>query len=137
MLRTLKSKLKILSLFFNQQITGAGNSSAIDLADHGAVAFALSVGTFAFSTVDQLNFTMQESDDGTVFTTVSENDILDPFSGTVAVPLDDSNDDEQTHVIHYRGNKRYVQVAWDITGSMDVLLQVDAIAGHLELQPPL
>lgn len=134
---TNKAKLKVQSLLAPVDVTGSGTSSSVDLQNYNGVSFHVHAGDFAFDGTNKITLTLGESDDGTTFTVVAEADMIDPESGTIAKILDAAGDKNATHPIHYKGNKRYVQVVFTEGGTVDVPLAISAVLAYPEFMPPL
>lgn len=142
MLRSLKDQLKITSVLAAASVSGSGTSSSVDLQDYGSLTFAVDVGATSgndFGASHKLDIKMLESDDDTTFTTVDGDDIFDAETAAsdIAKTLDSTDDASSVHLVHYRGNKRYVKLQLVETGTVVVPLGVLAIRGHGKALPPV
>lgn len=137
----LKDKLKILSVLAPATISADGSSTGVDVADFGAVTFVVSVGVFAFAPADKLRLVLRHSDVDSAgsYADVGSDDMYsNAEAGSYYKDLDLSSEDAGVaHLLHYRGNKRYVKVGWVETGTVSAPMSIVAVRGDSELKPPL
>jgi hypothetical protein len=139
MLRTLKALLKFTQVLSPQTITSNTSATGVDVAEYGSVTFAVNVGAFAFDNSNKLDIVLQHADvntDGS-FADCVDADIIGAETGASGiVKVLDSTDDQNTvHLAHYKGNKRYVRVRLEETGTVSCIVGVTAIQGHPEALP--
>lgn len=138
----MKDKVKVIQVLDPDTVTATGATTGVDTADFGSVMFVVNVGAFAtFTGSNKLSLTVQDSEvdtDGSYANCV-DADIYDAEDGAngIAKVLDATDDDDAVHVIHYRGNKRYVRLNIVEAGTVSVILGVTAVCGNPELMPPL
>ncbi len=142
MLRSMKDQLKVSSVIAAASVTASGTSSSVDMQDFGSLSFAVAVGATSGNDLDashKLALKMLESDDNSTFTDVDGDDIYDAETAAsdIAKMLDSTADASSVHLVHYRGNKRYVKLNIVETGTVSVPLAVLAIRGHAKVKPPL
>ncbi len=138
MLRTLKAKLKSFLILYPQDVTTTIQSSTADLLDFVSAVINVAVGSFNFSSGNKIGVKLQESDDDSSYSDVADADYLDALSATPQFyEFKAAADSETMKSIHYRGAKRYVQVALTVTGTVNVACSATAVQGHPQLQPPL
>lgn len=128
MLRNQKQKLYHAQALAPQTVTGTVQGSAISTEDIRSLGFLLAVGTFAFSGSNYLTVSIEESDDGSSWAAG------DMYSALV---LDDPAKDEMSHLVEYRGNKKYARLVLTETGSVNVTVSAVAVSMHPEFQAPL
>lgn len=139
MLRSLKDKLKVSQVLAPAVVTGTVATSGFNVTDFGSLTFAVSVGAFSFTGTDKLSITVQHSDTDSSYVDAADEDIFDAENGAagIAKVLDAGGDASITHLVHYRGNKKFVRLNIVEAGTVSVGLGVVAIGGHSELMPPL
>jgi hypothetical protein len=142
MLRSLKDQLKIEGVLAAAAVSASGTSASVDLADCGSLSFVVSTGATSGNDLGashKIDIKLLESNDNTTFTDVAGADIYDAedAANDIAKSLDSTADASAVHLVHYRGNKRYVKVNLVETGTVVMPMSVVAIKGHNELKPPL
>ncbi|MEV0586329.1 hypothetical protein [Nonomuraea sp. NPDC050310] len=80
------------------------NGTGVDLSGFDSALVVINAGVIAGASAS-LTFEVQESDDNSSFTAVANSD-LDGTEPVIAAANDD-----QVHLIGYRGTKRYIRVA--------------------------
>lgn len=81
------------------------NGTGVDLTGFDSALVVINVGTLGGSATPTMTFEVQESDDNSTFTAVADGDL----NGTE--PVIAAANDEQIHLIGYKGIKRYIRVA--------------------------
>jgi hypothetical protein len=89
--------------------TSSVTGSTIDRADYEAVLFEV---IFATWTDGSHTPVMQESDDGSTWSTVS----TDQMRGTLTV-VDGASEDDMVYSFYYFGSKRYVRLNYTVAGT--------------------
>lgn len=112
-----------------QAVTADVNSSAVDCKDLMSLAFLVLVDAFTFTSVNKIGLKLQESDDGSVWADATE--LYEPTKELVAAA-----DASKTHLVEYRGGKRYARLVLDVSGTVNVEVAVAAISQQTELKPP-
>lgn len=133
MLRNLAQKIKSLMLLAAQSVTADINSSSVDLKDFRSFAFLVSAGNFAFTGVNKIALKIQESDDNAVWADAPAESY---YNGGVK-ELTAAGDANTVHVIQYRGEKRYVRMALDVSGTVAAPIAVVGLTTDPEFQPAL
>jgi hypothetical protein len=109
-------------------------TSSVDCKDINSLGFVLAVGSFAFSGSNYLTVNLQESDDNSTWT-----DVTQVYEGTAPAPLvlnDQATQESKSHLVEYRGGKRYARLNIVETGTVTAPLSVVAISNKPELMPP-
>lgn len=133
MLRNLAQKIKALQLVAAQAISADTISTSVDLHAFRSFAFLVSVGTFAFTGSNKIGLKMQESDDNSTFTDVA---LTDYYGGAIK-ELSSGADDDSVHVVQYKGNKKYVRLVLDVSGTVSAPIAVVGLSADPEFQPAL
>lgn len=133
MWKNIKLKLFHKLVLAAQTLTATLNTASVDLKDLNSLAFLVQVGAMAFDGTNYLSLKLQHSDDDSTFVDVEE-----VYEGTapIAQVLDAAGDANKSHIVEYRGGKRYVRLAIEETGTVSVPISVAAISLHPELMPP-
>jgi hypothetical protein len=118
MLRNVENKIKKFFLLAPQTLAADALSAAADLSGVGNFAFEVAVGAAAFGPVDKMALKVTHSDDNITFIDVLAADLYSSVSGNIAKELVVAGDQNQTHLVEYRGIKRYVKIALDIQGAL-------------------
>lgn len=133
------SKLKVTQVLDPDTLTATGTTASFDAKNFSALMFLVTVGAMSFSASNYLDLVVQHSDDDSTWTDVGADDLFDdaetPASGIQKI-LDAAGDADSVHEIHYRGNKRYVRLSIEETGTVSVPIAVLAV-GMSNLIPPL
>jgi hypothetical protein len=131
MLRNLAQKTKSLMLLAAQSVTADINSASADLQMFRSFAFLVSVGTFTFTGTNKVALKIQESDDNVTFTDAPNSAY---YEGAVT-ELDTAGEASKVHVIQYRGEKRYVRMALDVSGTVAAPMAIVGLSTDLEIMP--
>ena len=114
--------------------TASAVSASVDTQNFDSVAFAVNVGATGdtLSGTNRVELQVQDSDDNTTFTAVSDADLLKAVtggqaSGTFGV-LNAGGSVNQVYETGYRGNKRYARVALANFGTTSVGTNMDVLA---------
>lgn len=144
MRKMLRAQLKVESVIVPAVVTGSGTSSAVDVSDCGSLAFAVHVGATTGNDLGashKLDIKMLESDDDSTYTQVDGDDMAqnsgaaEDAANDIVKSLDSTADASSTHLVHYKGSKKYVKLQLVETGTVSATMGVQAIKGHLELKP--
>ncbi len=120
---------------------GAGDGPVV-----GALAADLGLAAVQFLPQVKVDVKLQDSDDDTTYTAVTDaNDVLVAADGVAAAPdvngivatIDAAAEDETRIRLGYVGNKRYARLIFDFTGthSTGLPLALLGILGHPHLRP--
>lgn len=116
--------------------SGDGTTSSVDMQGFQSLMISIAVGVFNFTSTNKLQIIVKESDDNTTFTTVADADLEGIETTSVHRLFDASASDASTVTnLFYRGNKRYVQLALDESGTVAAPLSVVAILGDSHNKP--
>lgn len=133
------AKLKHSLLLASQSVAASVDSAAFNVADFGSLALIVNVGDFTFTGVNKVSLIVEHSDDNVTFVPVSTGDLYsaeDAANGVYKI-LDDVADKNKIYDIHYLGEKKYVQLALVVAGTVAAPISVNAIGGHGEFSPAL
>lgn len=141
MKNSLKALIKATSVLAPQTLSATANTTGVNVADFGSLAFLVQAGAMAFDGSNKLALVMQHSDvdvDGS-YANCTADDIFDAEDGAngIAKNLDSTDDQNNAHMVHYRGYKKFARLRIVETGTVSVPLSVTALRGHPEMQPPL
>lgn len=131
MLRNLAQKIKSLMLLAAQSVTADINSASADLANFRNFAFLVSAGNFTFTGVNKIALKLQESDDNSTFTDCD----LTAYAGGAIKELAAVADANTVHVVEYKGHKKYVRLALDVSGTVAAPIAVVGLSTELLVQP--
>lgn len=115
-------------------VSATGATASVDCQDINSLGFLLSVGSFAFTSVNYLTVNLQESDDDSAWA-----DVTQVYEGTAPAALvlnDQATQESKSHLVEYRGGKRYARLNIVESGTVSVPLSVVAISNRPELMPP-
>ncbi len=137
-MRDLHNNIRFKMLTAPDQQTASFQSASIDLSGFDSAELVAMFGdagnTLGASPEVSLDFIVQESDDDSVFTAVTDaNDLLFGANGNVATPdslgviatLDNDGDQDKLLRVGYRGTKRYIRfsvVENGDAGSFDIAI---------------
>ena len=98
------------------------NSASIDLKDKRSVMLLALIGESGdtLSGSVKIELELEDSPDDSVWTDVVDADMRDPVTGTntgTFAVIDAAAEDDAVYVAGYRGNKRYVRVVVNVTGT--------------------
>lgn len=133
MLRNLAQKTKALMLLAAQSVTADTNTLSADMKDFRNFAFLVSVGNFTFTGVNKIGLKIQESDDNSAW---ADAPLTSYYTAAIKelIAVADAN---TVHVVEYRGEKRYVRLVLDVSGTVAAPVAVVGLSTELEFQPAL
>lgn len=142
MLRELVGKLKLVSSLLPAVRTADANGSAADLQGYDSAEIVAHIGLSGdtLSGSVKMEVEVEHSDDNSSWSDCADADLSSTVTGTntgtIAV-IDAAADDEQIYKSGYKGNKRYVRVVFNYTGTHTNGLPASAmiIAGHPHQAP--
>jgi hypothetical protein len=142
MRKCLKDTLHIASVLAAASVSASGTSASADVQDFGSLTFVVAVGATSgndLSDTHKVAIKLLESNDNVTFTDVAGADIFDAevAASDIAKNLDATGDASSAHLVHYRGNKRYVKVNLVETGTVVAPIAVIAIKGHGSANPSM
>jgi hypothetical protein len=117
-----------------QTVTADVNTAEVDCQDLNSLGFIVSVGAFAFSNTNKIGLKLQHSDDNVTFV-----DVTEVYEGVAPLvkELDTPAEQSSSHLVEYRGGKRYARLQLDVSGTVSVPCCVVAVSQHPEKMPPL
>ena len=131
MLRNLKQKTKSLMLLAAQSVTADINTASADMQMFRSFAFLVSAGTFSFTGVNKIALKIQESDDNSTW---ADAPLSSYYEGAVT-EMNSSSFQNAVTVIQYRGEKRYVRMTLDVSGTVAAPIAVVGLSTDLEIMP--
>jgi hypothetical protein len=116
-----------------QEITADTNTASVNCADINSLGFLVNVAAFAFDGSNKIDLKLEESDDDAAWT-----DVTEVYAGTAPIveSLDAAGKGNKSHLIEYRGGKKYARLVLDVTGTVAVDMSVVAVSHKPELMPP-
>jgi hypothetical protein len=133
MLKNLAQQFKVGICAIPQTLTADVNCTSVDTQLLQNLGFIVAFGSFTFTTTNKVGLKLQHSDDNSTFADCDT--ATDYFGG-----LKECNavaDASTTHLVQYRGTKRYVRLVLDVSGTVSVTASV--VFGSIDpiIQPPL
>jgi hypothetical protein len=120
-----------------QTVTADVNSASVDTQDLSSLGFLVAVGAFTFTNANRIDLKLQHSDDGTTWVDVAQEHIYADTTAPIVKSLVAAGDASKTHLVEYRGGKRYVRLVLDVSGTVSVPTSAIAISLDPEKMPPL
>lgn len=123
--------------------TSDQNSDSVDLRNLNSCTFFINVGVggITFNATDKIEFKLQESDDNSTWTAVSDAKLVKaPEAANVngiVKSLIAAHAAKATYKVGYLGYKRYARIVADYSGThgTGTGLSITAIRGHLDIEP--
>ena len=114
-------------------ITADANCTSVDLAEFNQVTFIASVGASGdtLSGSVYLELEVEESDNDSDWTDCVDADITNAVTGTTTgtfALINATDEDETVHMTTYKGNKRYVRVVANVTGTHTNGIEVGVVS---------
>jgi len=109
----------------------------IDLAGFNSAELIIAAGVDAgsgLSSSHKIVFVLSDSDDGTTYTAVEDDDMLgvsDISSGTI-LTIDGTDEDATTYHFGYVGGQRYLHLVGTVTGTISMPMYIGLHKGHPE-----
>jgi len=120
-------------LGYSGTLTADTNSTSIDTKDVDSVGFLVAVAAFSFTGSNKVALKLQESDDNSTFTDCA----LVDYEGGALKELDATEDGAKVHAVGYLGQKRYVRLSLDVSGTVSVAAYVTGISTHPKAVPAI
>lgn len=142
-MRDLYNHLQVTQVLDPATLTADANSASVDTRGFDSLMFAAAVGESGdtLSGSVYLELEVEESDDNSTWTDVADADLHNSVSGnntgTFGV-IDAAAEDDAVYVTGYKGNKRYVRVVANLTGTHTngIPVGVVAVQGHPHVTQP-
>jgi len=100
------------------------DSPAIDTQEYDSGGWLVQVAAFAFDASNKIALKLKHSDDKLTFT---DADLVD-YEGGAIKELTAAADGAKVHAVGYVGQKRYVKLSLDVTGTVSVATSAIAIS---------
>lgn len=135
MLRDIKGLFKALVALAPQTVTADIDTAVMDLKSFRNFGFLLNVGAMSFTGVNKIDLKLLHSDDGSTFVACTADDMYTNEGSNIAKSLDNSSEQNSMHLIEYRGNKRYVKMTLEVSGTVSCPIAVQGICTKPQVQP--
>lgn len=132
MKRNLKQIVQIIQILAAATWAATSTSIASDLQGLKNFAYELSLGVFALDGSNYITASFLESDDNSTFTAAPASAY---YSGDILVYNLAASHQSKTHLIQYRGGKRYVKLVLTKTGVVSMPLAINSVSISPEFQP--
>lgn len=120
-MKDIHSGILAVAALGNALLDADSTSANIDLQGYNAAEIVLSVGVggIVFTPTNKVEFVLSHSDDGSAFTAVESKDVLGLESVTDGIikTLDAAHATAAAYRFGYVGNKRYVRLTADFSGT--------------------
>ncbi len=135
MLRSLKEKFYAVFLSC-AAVTADTLSAAFDTKGLSNAGFLVTVGNFSFDGTNKVALEVQHSDDDSTYTAVAAEDLYSyETAPNIAKVLDAAGDANKVHLISYRGNKRYLKLNQNVSGTVNVPIAISGVSTIPHTQP--
>lgn len=114
-------------------LTADVNSTVAQLKDVDSFGFLVQVAAFTFTGVNKVALKLQHSDDGSTFVDCALTD----YEGGAIKELTTAADGNKVHAVGYVGQKEYVRLALDVSGTVSVAVAVTGISTCPEVAPAI
>lgn len=142
MQRDISQNLKVSQILDPATLTADANSSSVDSQGFRSLMLVANIGESGdtLSSSVKIELEVEESSDNSTWTDVADADLIDAVSGTndgTFALIDAPAEDDSVYKVGYIGDKRYVRVVVNLTGTHTngTPVSVSAILGHAEHKP--
>lgn len=135
MWKNIKFKLYHLLALAPQTLTATTATAGVDTKDLNALAFNINLGAMVFDGTNFLTVNLQHSDTDSAYANVIQENLYEGTAPAVLV-LNDTAQQSKSHLVEYRGGKRFVRLNIVESGTVSVPISVVAISTKPELMPP-
>lgn len=107
----------------------------IDLQGFNSACLLVHVGLDAsMDASNKIVFTLKDSADGTTYTAVETDDMLElTVASGVVLTIDAATEDNTLYKLGYVGGKRYLELTATVTGTVDPPISIVLIKGHPDM----
>jgi|TARA_A200000159_G_C7075473_1_gene236199 hypothetical protein len=129
------SAFKIVNTLNAQTLTSSDvNGSTVDTKGFNSCFIAVNIGANGgtLNGSNNVTFVLQDSDDDSTWADVTSSALAGGYtvdSSGVFATIDDGAEDEASAKVAYTGNKRYVRVQADVTGTISLPVSAQALLG--------
>ena len=132
-MRDMSGENKPVQALETQVLTGDVNGATVDLWNFNGVLLVADVGASGdvLSGSVKVELEVEESDNGTAWTDAADADLTTAVTGTntgTFAVIDDPAEDSAVYATAYKGNKRYVRVVANLTGTHTNGIPVGVVA---------
>jgi len=138
-MKDLYNNIKAVSVLDPIAVTATAEHTDIDLQGFNSACLLIHAGLDAgtgLSASHKFTFTLAHSDDGTTYTAVTTNDMLDlTVTSGVVITIDATTEDNILYKLGYVGGKRYLQLTNTVTGTVTMPISIIVVKGDPEVSP--
>ena len=138
-MKDLYNKVEAVSVLDPIAITATAVHTDIDLQGFNSACLLIQTGLDAgtgLAAEHKFVFTMDHSDDGDSYAAVTTADMLDlTVASGVVLTIDAATEDNTLYKLGYVGGKRYLQLTYTITGTVNMPIGIIVLKGNPELAP--
>jgi len=140
-MRDLVNNLAVISAIAPAVYAADNTPVVIDLLgfDSAMVAVHVGVGGITFTGTNKLEMVMSHSDDGTNFDAVTDGDLqgITGVSGGIIASFKAAHPDATVHEVGYKGNRRYLKLLADFSGTHGTGTPLSAVVikGNAQQKP--
>jgi len=133
-MKDLYNNIEVVSLLDPVVVSATATITDIDLAGFNSACLLIAAGLDAGSGLGashKLVFTLGHSDDGTTYTAVTTDDMLDlTVTSGIVLTIDDTAEDNTLYKLGYVGGKRYLELVYTETGTVSMPMSITLVKGH-------
>jgi len=130
--RGIKGKLAAFNAY-QGTLSADTSSTSIDTKELDSAGFLVQVAAFTFTGVNKVALQLTESDDNSTFTDVAAVD----YEGGAIKELIVAGDGAKTHAVGYLGNKRYIKLLLNVSGTVSVAVSAIGISTKPNYMPAI
>ena len=131
--RGIKGNLAALVALTIAALSADTATAAHDTQEFDSFGYLVQVGAFSFSGSNKVALELLHSDDGTTFTACAAED----YEGGAIKELNSTADQSKVHAVGYVGQKRYVKLNLNVTGTVSVATSVIGISTAPKYKPAI
>ncbi|KKL92502.1 hypothetical protein LCGC14_1884040 [marine sediment metagenome] len=140
--RDIYSNLNLTQLLDPVVVTADANSGSVDTRGYDSVMLLANIGLSGdvLSGAVFIELEVEDSPDNSVWTDAADADLTNSVTGTntgTFALIDAPAEDELRYIVGYKGDKRYVRVVVNVTGTHTngTPMAVSAVQGHAHQAP--
>lgn len=138
-MKDLYNNISAVSILDPIAVTATAAFTDIDLQGFDSASLLIHTGLDAgtgLSASHKFVFTLDHSDDGTTYTAVTTNDMLNlTVTSGIVLTIDATTEDNILYKLGYVGGKRYLQLTNTVTGTVTMPISIIVIKGDPEVAP--
>ena len=140
--RDIYSNLNLTQLFTPAIANSDQNSGSVDTRGYDSLMLLANIGLSAdsLSGANYIELEVEDSPDDSAWSDVADADLTNFVTGTnngTFAKIDDAAEDELRYIVGYKGDKRFVRVVINFTGThaTGTPIGVSAVQGHAHQAP--